>query len=682
MATAPDLMPKRHLLLLPQELLDIILDLAYPAEDEKRFVDRAKFEKQERERRRHNPSTFAPKDFIYKVDQWMVSKAFFESASRAWVTNQHFHDYAFPGPYSDVFARVYLARSTESGSVLAQYCAKLSVTYIPDIGNFNGLPSLKYLTLVVDHEIFRSSEPAFAWEVSLSQEQLETVSQQSGLAGLPKLKQIRLVADEVKYAKTKRQQEQWSDNVTALEILLQEHQRSKVAQEPGTKMLESKSQLLEMLGRLDQNVSRGSTPRVEPMLLRPTTSFTAPLSGEALRARMSAFVSGGAKKLAQLVSQPSGEASRAAADTDVVRVERHEETPVGEHTNGDGSVDGAASTLSVGTKTGGTFEDLEDDDNSVSSEELDAANWIETETEEEALHETSSGMKRDAREFYTPFPKRRALVKYDMPVDGTPARPFMDSASRPALEVERQALPSAGNTAPLLGATQGATLSGEITAFLSGGMIKISLAEGEMPERQRMPQNDGIERPEEGSEAEWITEDEEEFGGSSNMVSTSIQTGEKSKVPEDSTGIQPTVGEDVITSNDAFGSIAGHLKEVADLTKAHISSLDARIKDLNQAIKLHEARLSSQSTQSSSEPYQAEIVTTKLKKLEQGVSSLLSSRTEPKPAAKPEHEFSVLIAMCSLMCFLICLYILLQMALSTDYVAFRFGNFELVMRRA
>ncbi|KXT06286.1 hypothetical protein AC578_9135 [Pseudocercospora eumusae] len=651
MATAPDSKPKRHLLLLPQELLDIILDLAYPAEDETRFIGRALFEYDERERRRWNPNKFAPKKFIHKVDQWMVSKAFFESATRSWVANQHFRDHTFESFsvfFLDVFGRVHLSISTRKpGSILVRYCTKLSVAYVKGRGDFHGLPSLKYLTLRVDQDTFQSSEPAFAWKVSLSQEQLETVAQQSGLADLPKVKQIKLVADRIRYAGTERQREQWSDNVAALETLLQEDKESKMVQEAGTKMLD----------RPDQNVSSRATPPVEPMFPPQTTSLAVPLADEGLRARMSTSQTGGANKLAQVVSQQNEEVSQAAANTGVDRVGRAEEVAMAGLAGENGKVERAAGTVSVDTPTAEV-----------------------------------SPKKRDAREFALPFPKRRALVKYDLPANAKRARRLNGKPWTPVLRTKRPVLPS-----PRM-----------------------------IPGDEKSAQPGDIKPPN--------RETDDESNKPSNVVPIGTQTGKERTMTDQSTRQIFAMGDDVVTRKDMFDTTIRSPEEAAKTGESAVFSQGTRSNaeydqvelepavssqdtqsdpELDQAgkmtTKLTEAKVCTQSTQTEAEAKLTEAkfctqstqteteaeaedtgkhvcsqgtqtesehdegeILAMLKKLEQAVDGLVALHTKPKPAAKA----SALLIMCSVVCFLLCLWVLMKMVLSNEYVVFYLQQFQ------
>ncbi|EME80209.1 uncharacterized protein MYCFIDRAFT_77971 [Pseudocercospora fijiensis CIRAD86] len=752
MAPASDSTPKRHLLSLPQELLDIILDFAYPAEDEKCFIDRRTFEKQERERRRTSPNTFTPKIFIHKVNQWMVSKSFFESATRAWVANQHFRDYTFPGPYSVAFARVYFSSSTEPKCILVQHCTRLSVTYNPAYADLMELPSLKYLTLIVDHEIFEPSEPAFAWEVSLSREQLVKVSHQSGLTGLPKLKRIKLVAKNCTYARTGRQKEQWARSVVALESLLQEQQKFKVTLQPGARMprqrlskqeiknaisargLENEASLswlvddpdlslpvldvtLNSIKRLEKEDGKATSKSVatawtnskdvskdHPIpssevdahtkhvrqasntavgrkrkasagkreryggLARPVVKILSesileahrivqdmatPASDKTLRARMVARLSGGTSALARVVSGKSQEPSTAAANAGFERVEPQEEVPVVGLTDGDGKAGGAASMLSGETQTGEEVNVPDGITDDTSELDFYMSPGPEQEPEKETPRGPIAGKKRNAEEFCTPLPKRQALVKYDLLASGKPARPSRKSTGRLALEAEQPALSSAGMTAPLPEAIQESTPAEEISASLSGGTSKTAQTQGEKPEGQKNSQSDGLEGPKEESEDEWVTEDEEEFSGSSDMVSASTQTEEKSDMVSASTQTEEK-------SN----------MEAASTQTEEESTMP---EDSTQVL--------SQGTQTTPEHCQCQVetVVAKLQKLEQGLERLLASHNELKHAAKPQQGFSVLAGLSSLLWVLVCLYILLQMALLNDHVSYHISRFEPVV---
>ncbi|KAK4951959.1 hypothetical protein LTR10_009879 [Elasticomyces elasticus] len=83
-----------HLMCLPQELLDTIFILAY--HDENSALRRSKYDdkslkqwqRKERTRRRTEGLSYVPAMFPYVVDQFMVSKAFFVGAAKAYVQNR------------------------------------------------------------------------------------------------------------------------------------------------------------------------------------------------------------------------------------------------------------------------------------------------------------------------------------------------------------------------------------------------------------------------------------------------------------------------------------------------------------------------------------------------------------------------------------------------------------------
>jgi len=74
----------RALFGLPQELQDIIFDLAYPRTDCVKYKGRRSWESHERARRRSNRAAYVAKPFPGpKASEWLVNKRFFQSAARA-----------------------------------------------------------------------------------------------------------------------------------------------------------------------------------------------------------------------------------------------------------------------------------------------------------------------------------------------------------------------------------------------------------------------------------------------------------------------------------------------------------------------------------------------------------------------------------------------------------------------
>lgn len=77
---------------LPQELLDIIFGLAYPTVEGIKISTYNRKQSDNRRRMREGDNTGPIPLWSPKVNEFMVSRRFFEEAARAWVRNQHFHE--------------------------------------------------------------------------------------------------------------------------------------------------------------------------------------------------------------------------------------------------------------------------------------------------------------------------------------------------------------------------------------------------------------------------------------------------------------------------------------------------------------------------------------------------------------------------------------------------------------
>lgn len=95
-----------NLMALPQEIKDIIFDLAYPTIKDFKFVTKEGWDHSEQERFRRSRSGYTSRSFPEpKACDFLVSKMFFVSASIAYVGNQIFDD-------------TVEARTTAAGSIL------------------------------------------------------------------------------------------------------------------------------------------------------------------------------------------------------------------------------------------------------------------------------------------------------------------------------------------------------------------------------------------------------------------------------------------------------------------------------------------------------------------------------------------------------------------------------------
>ncbi|KAK4505135.1 hypothetical protein PRZ48_003098 [Zasmidium cellare] len=213
-----------HLFSLPQELLDVIFDLAYPAVDRMSvvtpYVREGDYKRQVREGKRNSPM----QPWTPKVNDFLVSKLFFKEASKAWVRNQHFSDMDF-GVGVSISTEATVMRDFFRTGILGQHMTKASLSFhhtwrwIQWSGPLE-LPSLLDLTLKVGVEAFEPIEPRLAWKMSLEEKDFETIAQRWGLKHLRGLKRLVLIPDRAMYAETREERQSWKGNVSALESFL------------------------------------------------------------------------------------------------------------------------------------------------------------------------------------------------------------------------------------------------------------------------------------------------------------------------------------------------------------------------------------------------------------------------------------------------------------------------------
>lgn len=208
---------QRHLGLfdLPQELLDLIFNLAYPRpfDDGTVCIARAPWERQERDKQRDNPAGYVARPFSPKVNDFLVCKLFFVNATRAWTGNQSF-DYTTN--CSSIFSDV--GRGSLGGIVSGYVVDLRSAHWITE--NMYRLPCLKFLQLMIQPGIFEVIEPKYAWKEELTMADFEKVESSVQLTLLSGLKSIRLIPGRHRWVRTVEDRAMWSKNVQTLEDLV------------------------------------------------------------------------------------------------------------------------------------------------------------------------------------------------------------------------------------------------------------------------------------------------------------------------------------------------------------------------------------------------------------------------------------------------------------------------------
>lgn len=237
-----------HLFSLPQELADMIFSLAYPAQDDTKFITsrRRESEYKDQSRRGTVPPELGP--FKPKVCELMVSKRFFEEASKAWVRNQHIRDWRFHNQGGDAFnleeLTGYFQLAFPPNGIVKRHMIKASLHYTPRAFRpetcIDVFQCLLDLTLMVGGKTFTSVDPRLPWRARFQESDFEEIVEGNPwLANLRGLKRFKLVAQDI--VEEEAQKEQWEQNVAAFEsylLPLVTRPRLQASQGPGTKTLE------------------------------------------------------------------------------------------------------------------------------------------------------------------------------------------------------------------------------------------------------------------------------------------------------------------------------------------------------------------------------------------------------------------------------------------------------------
>jgi hypothetical protein len=200
-----------NLLDLPQELLDEIFALAYPGEKLDTYLTREKWDLKEMERLRHD-ATHVQRPFPEpKVCQFFVSKRYLFLGLGAWIGNQAFDA-------SDWFSTF---GTLDSKSLIPYFCRRVTQRALSWNRWPKDLPKLRHLTLVVDSNVFKPLDPSFAWKCAYTKEDLMLVVDAGDLAeSYTGLVSVKVKPGFQPYSKTAAENQQWLDNLKALEAVL------------------------------------------------------------------------------------------------------------------------------------------------------------------------------------------------------------------------------------------------------------------------------------------------------------------------------------------------------------------------------------------------------------------------------------------------------------------------------
>lgn len=130
---------------LPQEVRDIIFDMAFPEIPEYRIIAREQWERQEVRKCRQDRKGYKQKPFVAKVNDFLVSKSFMVAASRAHIGNQVFE--------GDSVCRLYAYGDHRLQGIIAAFATRVLLKHL-EMFCLPRLRGLHTLTLRVSPVIF------------------------------------------------------------------------------------------------------------------------------------------------------------------------------------------------------------------------------------------------------------------------------------------------------------------------------------------------------------------------------------------------------------------------------------------------------------------------------------------------------------------------------------------------
>ena len=199
------------LLQLPQELLDIIFNIAYPEIKDVDYVSKSDWDKDEAFHRKRAGEIHTKRPFPYRIDQLLVCKCFFVLAATAYVGDQTWNENSgLAIRYHSLQERRSIFRDLVTKVVIDRY----------DLRWATKLPNLREVAFQIDHgSFYHLDEDVCEWRHALSDEKLEQAAG-GGVFRLQGLRHFELRAEECIYAETQEEEEIWKKNLGRLVILL------------------------------------------------------------------------------------------------------------------------------------------------------------------------------------------------------------------------------------------------------------------------------------------------------------------------------------------------------------------------------------------------------------------------------------------------------------------------------
>lgn len=202
----------QNLMDFPQELLDIIFDLAYPRLDGVTYIRKLAWDNREVERKRSDRANHTKQPFpSAKVNQFLVSKRFFVLAAKAFVANQAFGwnlNFAAIGMHGGV-----------PGGIVHEFLTEVTIGYY-DVFWAVELPSLKAVTMQLCPTFFEFlGEDVCVWQDALTDDGIEraahkiTTASRGSISSFRGLRDFQAEPRLCWHAKEDWQRDMWRANV-------------------------------------------------------------------------------------------------------------------------------------------------------------------------------------------------------------------------------------------------------------------------------------------------------------------------------------------------------------------------------------------------------------------------------------------------------------------------------------
>lgn len=204
---------------LPQELLDMVFDFAYPAVENLQVTRRSTWEYREERKRRSNEKHCSP-SFVHGVDKFFVSKRFFKNAIRAWVSSQHW----ISNPSNlNAFGRY---------SIFEDYATEYA-DYAGDLMylTLDRMPRLQFLRLRVGpdvcmDELYKSH--GYAWMTRIPREAFRTLPFVKQIAETKSIRVVQIAIEPCSYAGIDPvKMQHWQSNMEELSNAIQDALRER-----------------------------------------------------------------------------------------------------------------------------------------------------------------------------------------------------------------------------------------------------------------------------------------------------------------------------------------------------------------------------------------------------------------------------------------------------------------------